>query len=168
MCSELTPRAHIPDTRIPQLMQPWSRSWPGWLPTPPAWSRGRQIAITIFAPLARNQQSGSQLNSHKDVENCKLERLRFVNKQLGSELSVGSKRLRDKLSLRCHSCFGKPENNGGGALNKSGHLLQMAQLMRRTRVDHHYKDQQYHQGWPARVCKPSKGIMNWWHQLSSS
>ena len=22
MCSELTPRAHIPDTRIPQLMQP--------------------------------------------------------------------------------------------------------------------------------------------------
>ena len=23
MCSELTPRAHIPDTRIPQLMQPW-------------------------------------------------------------------------------------------------------------------------------------------------
>ena len=24
MCFELTPRAHIPDTRIPQLMQPWS------------------------------------------------------------------------------------------------------------------------------------------------
>ena len=24
MCSELTPRAPIPDTRIPQLMQPWS------------------------------------------------------------------------------------------------------------------------------------------------
>ena len=23
MCSELTPRARIPDTRIPQLMQPW-------------------------------------------------------------------------------------------------------------------------------------------------
>ena len=23
MCSELTLRAHIPDTRIPQLMQPW-------------------------------------------------------------------------------------------------------------------------------------------------
>ena len=23
MCSELTPRAPIPDTRIPQLMQPW-------------------------------------------------------------------------------------------------------------------------------------------------
>ena len=23
MCSELAPRAHIPDTRIPQLMQPW-------------------------------------------------------------------------------------------------------------------------------------------------
>ena len=23
MFSELTPRAHIPDTRIPQLMQPW-------------------------------------------------------------------------------------------------------------------------------------------------
>ena len=26
MCSELTPRAHIPDTRIPQLMQPCERS----------------------------------------------------------------------------------------------------------------------------------------------
>ena len=26
MCSELTPRAHIPDTRIPQFMQPWSSS----------------------------------------------------------------------------------------------------------------------------------------------
>ena len=26
MCSELTPRAHIPDTRIPQLMQPCLRS----------------------------------------------------------------------------------------------------------------------------------------------
>ena len=25
MCSELTPRARILDTRIPQLMQPWSR-----------------------------------------------------------------------------------------------------------------------------------------------
>ena len=25
MCSEHTPRARIPDTRIPQLMQPWSR-----------------------------------------------------------------------------------------------------------------------------------------------
>ena len=25
MCSELTPRAHIPDTRIPQLMQPCPR-----------------------------------------------------------------------------------------------------------------------------------------------
>ena len=25
MCSELTPRTRIPDTRIPQLMQPWSR-----------------------------------------------------------------------------------------------------------------------------------------------
>ena len=25
MCSELTPRARIPDTRIPQLMQPWQR-----------------------------------------------------------------------------------------------------------------------------------------------
>ena len=24
MCSELTPRAHVPDNRIPQLMQPWS------------------------------------------------------------------------------------------------------------------------------------------------
>ena len=24
MCSELTPRARIPDTRIPQLMQPWA------------------------------------------------------------------------------------------------------------------------------------------------
>ena len=23
MCSELTPRAHVPDNRIPQLMQPW-------------------------------------------------------------------------------------------------------------------------------------------------
>ena len=26
MCSELTPCARIPDTRIPQLMQPWSHS----------------------------------------------------------------------------------------------------------------------------------------------
>ena len=26
MCSKLTPRARIPDTRIPQLMQPWVRS----------------------------------------------------------------------------------------------------------------------------------------------
>ena len=26
MCSELTPRARIPDTRIPQLMQPWCYS----------------------------------------------------------------------------------------------------------------------------------------------
>ena len=26
MCSELTPRARIPDTRIPQLMQPWLRA----------------------------------------------------------------------------------------------------------------------------------------------
>ena len=26
MCSELTPRARIPDTRIPQFMQPWSSS----------------------------------------------------------------------------------------------------------------------------------------------
>ena len=25
MCSELTPRAPIPDTRIPQLMQPWTQ-----------------------------------------------------------------------------------------------------------------------------------------------
>ena len=25
MCSELTPRARIPDTRIPQFMQPWSQ-----------------------------------------------------------------------------------------------------------------------------------------------
>ena len=24
MCSELTPRARIPDSRIPQFMQPWS------------------------------------------------------------------------------------------------------------------------------------------------
>ena len=28
MCSELTPRARIPDTRIPQLMQPWWRLGP--------------------------------------------------------------------------------------------------------------------------------------------
>ena len=28
MCSELTPRAHIPDTTIPQLMQPCT--WEGW------------------------------------------------------------------------------------------------------------------------------------------
>ena len=27
MCSELAPRAHIPDTRIPQLMQPWSHTF---------------------------------------------------------------------------------------------------------------------------------------------
>ena len=27
MCSELAPRAHIPDTRIPQLMQPCSESF---------------------------------------------------------------------------------------------------------------------------------------------
>ena len=26
MCSELTPSARIPDTRIPQLMQPWLKS----------------------------------------------------------------------------------------------------------------------------------------------
>ena len=25
MCSELTPRAHVPDNRIPQLMQPWAQ-----------------------------------------------------------------------------------------------------------------------------------------------
>ena len=25
MCSELTPRAHVPDNRIPQLMQPWEQ-----------------------------------------------------------------------------------------------------------------------------------------------
>ena len=25
MCSELTPRARIPDTRLPQLMQPWRK-----------------------------------------------------------------------------------------------------------------------------------------------
>ena len=25
MCSELAPRAHVPDNRIPQLMQPWSQ-----------------------------------------------------------------------------------------------------------------------------------------------
>ena len=24
MCSELAPRAHVPDNRIPQLMQPWT------------------------------------------------------------------------------------------------------------------------------------------------
>ena len=29
MCSELTPRALIPDTRIPQFMQPWPAV--GWL-----------------------------------------------------------------------------------------------------------------------------------------
>ena len=27
MCSELTPRAHVPDNRIPQLMQPWFTYW---------------------------------------------------------------------------------------------------------------------------------------------
>ena len=26
MCSELTPRAHVPDNRIPQLMQPWKET----------------------------------------------------------------------------------------------------------------------------------------------
>ena len=31
MCSELTPRAPIPDTRIPQLMQPWSYDCPAIL-----------------------------------------------------------------------------------------------------------------------------------------
>ena len=31
MCSELTPRARIPDTRIPQLMQPWRLWWSHWL-----------------------------------------------------------------------------------------------------------------------------------------
>ena len=29
MCSELTPRAPIPDTRIPQLMQPWGQGGEG-------------------------------------------------------------------------------------------------------------------------------------------
>ena len=35
MCSELTPRAPIPDTRIPQLMQPW---W-WWCSWSPCWAR---------------------------------------------------------------------------------------------------------------------------------
>ena len=29
MCSELTPRARIPDTRMPQFMQPWVGYWGG-------------------------------------------------------------------------------------------------------------------------------------------
>ena len=43
MCSELTPRAHISDTRIPQLMQPWLppslivlfwyKGWQMWMTT---------------------------------------------------------------------------------------------------------------------------------------
>ena len=32
MCSELTPRARIPDTRIPQLMQPWLTGYACRLP----------------------------------------------------------------------------------------------------------------------------------------
>ena len=34
MCSELTPRARIPDTRIPQLMQPWRAAVPSGYPNP--------------------------------------------------------------------------------------------------------------------------------------
>ena len=30
MCSELTPRARIPDTRIPQFMQPWPAYSEAW------------------------------------------------------------------------------------------------------------------------------------------
>ena len=41
MCSELTPRAHIPDTRIQQLMQPWFSIF---------------IFLTVF--FIKNQSSG--------------------------------------------------------------------------------------------------------------
>ena len=41
MCSELTPRAHVPDNRIPQLMQPCG------CPCLPCWFIGKQIHIYI-------------------------------------------------------------------------------------------------------------------------
>ena len=45
MCSELTPRAHVPDNRIPQLMQPCTRL--------------TKIFIAIFAPDERLPSSAT-------------------------------------------------------------------------------------------------------------
>ena len=45
MCSQLTPRAHIPDTRIPQLMQPWMYIY--------SLTRDGDVFL-VFKSLARN------------------------------------------------------------------------------------------------------------------
>ena len=59
MCSELTPRAPIPDTRIPQLMQPWhQRSVIHFESTYHFDQRGRQF-LTVFNNNILNLLSSS-------------------------------------------------------------------------------------------------------------
>ena len=50
MCSELTPRAHVPDNRIPQLMQPW---------------RG--------GVLEGMGTGGNEINTHRKVDDSKVD-----------------------------------------------------------------------------------------------
>ena len=57
MCSELTPRAPIPDTRIPQLMQPWpAAGWSKMLKT----SEERERTDDFFAPSPHPESYPSQ------------------------------------------------------------------------------------------------------------
>ena len=55
MCSELTPRARIPDTRIPQLMQP-CRSWWGGTALWQLIAHGEQL-VDIFTDQAPPSQT---------------------------------------------------------------------------------------------------------------
>ena len=57
MCSELTPRARIPDTRIPQLMQPW--------PPPSSSLSSPGTILSGNQPYRRCLRSSSSWNSRK-------------------------------------------------------------------------------------------------------
>ena len=84
ICSELTPRARVPDTRIPQLLQPWSVA-----------SKLRQYqTYELLTPqvLQQSPQVGSLSNegknSHKNLrETC----IRYFAKNASSNLNIVTK-----------------------------------------------------------------------------
>ena len=93
MCSELTPRAHIRDTRIPQLMQPWL-----WSSLPPImWSFPSSCVRTPKARPLFSGASGTQteFSLQKKVNNS----FNFCNQMKNIETSKVFPSISEIISL---------------------------------------------------------------------
>ena len=80
MCSELTPRAHVPDNRIPQLMQPWlgisnleifygKFFWQYWQKLFLGKGRRHNLSSLVASPAATAQISGTLSVANTLIQN---------------------------------------------------------------------------------------------------